>query len=167
MVESLRQAGNTWIPKRSRRDGSPVDLDRGVLVPRPLRQAVVDVDDALSIEDVAGRPKCFGDLALRAEVEKRREGEPHAAPFVRDRRAAQRAADLARRHALGPIEHGGIEAKMLDAAKHSDMALVEDRGPLHRGAVQGLAGAAVAELGIHRIGADLVADRTAMTACAI
>jgi hypothetical protein len=136
-------------------------------VARPFGQAVIDVDDPLSIEDVAGRPERFGDLALRAEVEKRREGEPHAATLVGDRRAAECAAHLARRHALGPIEHAGIEAEMLDAAKHSDMALVEDRGPLHRGAVQCLAGPAVAELGIHGIGADLVADGTAMTARAI
>ena len=136
-------------------------------MPRPFRQAVIDVDDALSIEDVAGRPKCFWDLAIRAEVEKRREREPHAPPFVGDRRAAKRAAHLARRHAPGPIGHAGIEAEMLDPANDSDMALEENRGPLHGGTVQCLAGPAVADLGIHRIGADLVADRAAMAACAV
>src|SRR5262249_18536966 len=146
-------------------DGSTVDLVRGVLVPRPFRQAVIDVEDALSIEDVAGRPECFGDLAL--EVEEHREREPHAPPFVGDGRAAKRAAHLARRHAPGSSELAGIEAEMLDPANHSDMVLEENRGPLHGGAVQCLAGAAVAYLGIHRIGADLIADRAAMAACAV
>ena len=56
---------------------------------------------------------------------------------------------------------------MLDPPDQSDMVLGEDRGPLHGGAVQCLAGPAVADLGIHRIGADLVADRAAMAARAV
>jgi hypothetical protein len=36
-----------------------VDLVRGILVPRPFGQAIIDVDDALSIEDVAGWPERF------------------------------------------------------------------------------------------------------------
>src|SRR5205814_7205173 len=54
-----------WLTRS--RCGSPADLLRGGLVPRPFRQAIIDVDDALSIEDVAGRPERFGDLARRVE----------------------------------------------------------------------------------------------------
>jgi hypothetical protein len=90
---------------------SHTDLVRGVLVPRPFGQAVIDVDDALSIEDVASRPERFRDLALRAEFEQCQEREPHAAALFGDRRAAKRAAHLARRHAPGPVEHAGIRRK--------------------------------------------------------
>ena len=136
-------------------------------MPRPFGQAIIDVDDALSIEDVAGWPERFGDLARHAEFEQCREREPHAATFIGDRRAAKRAAHLSRRHASGPVEHTGIKTEMLDPAGHSDMALVEDRGPLHGRTVQCLAGPAVADFGIHRIGADLVAHRAAMAARAV
>src|SRR5215469_11801308 len=48
---------------RGSRDGDPhtlagsstADLFRSVFVPRPFGQPIIDVDDALSIEDVAGR----------------------------------------------------------------------------------------------------------------
>src|SRR5262245_1546499 len=131
-------------------DGSTVDPVRGALVPRPFRQAVIDVDDALSIEDVAGRPECFGHLALRAEVEEHREREPHAASLVGNRRAAKRAADFARRHAAGSSELAGIEAEMLDPADQSDRVLGEDRGPLHGGTVQAVAGPARGDVDTHR-----------------
>ena len=136
-------------------------------MPRPLGQAVIDVDDALPIEDVASRPECFGDLALRAEIEQCGEREPHAAAFIGERRAAKRAAHLARGHASGPVERAGVEAEMLDSAGHADVALVEDRGPLHGRTVQCLAGPAVADLRIHRVGADLVVDGAAMAARAV
>jgi hypothetical protein len=136
-------------------------------VPRPFGQPIIDVDDALSIEDVAGRPEWFGDFARPAEFEQCREREPHAAAFIGDRRAAKRAAHLAGRHACGSVERGGIKAEMLDPADHSDMALMEDRGPLHRCAVQCLASPAVAYFGVDRIGANLVADRAAMAARAV
>src|ERR1041385_2330248 len=110
---------------------SNLHLVRAVLVARPFGQAVIDVDDALPIEDVAGRPERFGDLALRAELEQRRDREPHTAAFIGDRRAAKRAAHLARRHAPRPVEDAAIKAEMLDPADDSDMALLEDRGPLH------------------------------------
>src|SRR5262249_17048057 len=122
---------------------SSTDLVRGVLVSRPFGQAVIDVDDALRIEDMAGPPDRFGDLAGRAEFEQCRDREPHAAAFIGERRTAKRAAHLARRHAPGPVEHAAIEAEMLDPAGYSDMALVEDRGPLHWCTVQCLAGPAV------------------------
>src|SRR6478735_3303691 len=102
-------------------DRLPVDPVGGVLAPRPFRPVVIDVHDALSIEDVAGRAKCFGELALRAEIEEHREREPHAASFVGDRRAAKRAAHFARRDPPGASELAGIEAEMLDPANQSDM----------------------------------------------
>jgi hypothetical protein len=56
---------------------------------------------------------------------------------------------------------------MFDPPSQTDMTFVEDRSPLHGRAVQRLAGPAVADLGIQRIGAYLVADRTAVTACPV
>jgi len=116
-------------------------------VPRPFRQAVCHVHDALAVEDVTRRPERFGQLANLSEIEQGRKREPHAAAFVSDGRAAARTAHLARRRPLRAVEGVGIEAKMFDPPSQTDMTFVEDRSPLHGRAVQRLAGPAVADLG--------------------
>ncbi len=53
---------------------------------------------------------------------------------------------------------------MLNPGCEPDIVFMENRGPLHGRAVQHLAIAAVTNLGVNRIGADVVAHRTAMAA---
>ena len=48
---------------------SNADPFGGVLVPRPFRQAVCHVHDALAVEDVTRRPERFGQLANLSEIE--------------------------------------------------------------------------------------------------
>jgi hypothetical protein len=51
---------------------------------------------------------------------------------------------------------------MLSASGEPDIAFMKNRGPLHGRAVQHLASAAMTDLGIDRIGADLVEHRIAI-----
>ena len=67
-------------------------------------------------------------------------------------RLALAAADLAGQDPLGRVQAAVEESQAIHPCSESDVVLVEDRGPLHRRAMQLLAHDAVADLGIHRIG---------------
>ena len=57
-----------------------------------------------------------------------------------------------------------VELQAVDALGDANVMLVENRRPLHGRAVQFLAGEAMAELRIHRVGAHLVLNGTTVTA---
>ena len=65
------------------------------------------------------------------------------------------------------IERAIVEVQMLNASGKPNIAFMKNRGPLHGRAVQSLANAAMADLGIDRIGADFVPHRMAMATGAI
>jgi hypothetical protein len=56
---------------------------------------------------------------------------------------------------------------MFNASDEPNIALVENRSPLHGRAVQHLADGAVTDLGIDRVGADFVLHRFAVAASAV
>jgi hypothetical protein len=56
---------------------------------------------------------------------------------------------------------------VVDTGSESNISFVEDCRPLHGGAVQRLAVAAVADFGVDRVGANLVRDGTTLAFGAI
>lgn len=133
-------------------------------MPRPFGQAVFDIHHPQPIEDVTARLKGLGHIRRDAEIEQGREGEPHAAALVGDRGAAEGAAYLGRQAAAEFVARGVVEAEMVEAPGDLDVVLLEDRRPLHRGAVQFLASPAMADLGVRGIGRDRIGDLAAMAA---
>jgi hypothetical protein len=75
---------------------------RAILMAGPLGQAVIDVDNPLVVEDVAGGFECRRDFRNMTEVEQGRKREPHSAPFIGDQRSTAPAADFARKESLMP-----------------------------------------------------------------
>jgi len=73
-----------------------------VFVAGPFGQVVVHVDHAEVVKNMAGWSKGFRHPRGVAEIEERGEGEPHAAPFVCDRRAAASTTDLAGQNSFIP-----------------------------------------------------------------
>lgn len=65
------------------------------------------------------------------------------------------------------VERTVVEAQIRNTRNKPDIVLMENCGPLKRRAVQRLANPAVTNLGIDRIGTDLVPHRFAETACSI
>jgi len=92
-------------------------------VPRPFGQRVIDVDDALSIEDVAGRPERFGISPFAPNSNSVGNASHMRRPSSATGVPQSAQLTFARRHAPGPVEHAGIEAEMLDPAGHSTWRL--------------------------------------------
>ena len=135
---------------------------RPVFMPGPFRQSIDYVEHTHAIEDMAGRTEGFRYSWGVAKVEQGREGEPHIPPFVCDRRAAQSATHLAGQGSLVAIARAAKKAQVVDACNESNISFMEDRRPLHWGAVQRLAVATVADFGVYRVGANLVRDGTTL-----
>jgi len=151
----------------------PSQQRRPVLVPRPLGLVVAEIDAALPVKKVARVSERVGHYSS-VEVEQRPESQPHVPSLVRYRGPAIRAADLHRQHppagVVGrpaPIELGAVEEQIVVATREPHVALSEDAHPLEGGAVELLAGAAVAELGVDGWAEDAVRDAAAVARCGI
>src|SRR5512134_2956992 len=71
-------------------------------------------------------------------------------------------ADFAGQNSLGPVQIAVEEPEVVETCVKSDVALVEDGGPLHRRTVQLLAHDAVTDLRVHGIGANVISGRPAV-----
>ena len=130
-------------------------------MPGPFGQIIPMVADPRAVEDMAGGLEGIRDPGVVPEIEQCGEGQPHPAPFIGNGGAASPAADLAGQDAFGPVLLAVEKAQMIDAGDKPHVALVEDGGPLHGGAMQFLACRAVTDLRIHGIGAHFVYGRPA------
>ena len=140
---------------------------RVILMTGPFGQVVIDVDNPLFVEDVAGGFECSRDFRNMTEVEQGRKGEPHSAPFIGNQCSAAPATDFARKDSFMPELFSVDEPEGFEPLRYSDVTLVKNGRPLHRRSVQFLAGQAVAEFGIHGIRAHLVLNRAAVAACTV
>ena len=138
-----------------------------IFVARPLGQIVMDVDDPGAIENMAGGHKRLGHLGRKTKIKERRERQPHAAPLVGDGRPAPAAGHLAGQNSVMDVLLAVIEFKAVHSLDDSDVTLVEDGRPLHGRAVQAPACGAVADFGVHRVGAHLDLNRLAKAACPV
>jgi hypothetical protein len=77
---------------------------------------------------------------------------------------AKITAYFAGQNSLGPVQIAVEEPEVVETCAKSDVALVEDGGPLHRRTMQLLAHDAVTDLRVHGIGADVISDRPAVAA---
>jgi len=116
---------------------------------------------------MAGGHKHFGHPGRETKIKERREGQPHAAPFIGDGRSAQTTAHLAGKHSVMDVLIAVIEFQAVYASGYPDIALVENGCPLHGCAVQALACLAMADFGIHRVGTHFDLNRLAETACPV
>ena len=132
-----------------------------VLVPGPLGEIILEVNDPHAIENMAGWFEYIRHLGKVPEIKQRGEGKPHSASFIGNGSAALAAADLAGQDAFVPALLAIEKMQMIHAGGEPHMALVKDGGPLHRSTVQFLARQAVTDFRIHGIGAYLVANRPA------
>lgn len=130
----------------------------------PLRQIVVYVNDSQAVKNVAGGFECSWDFRNVTEVEQGGKREPHSSPFIGDQRSTASAADFTWKDSLILQAFAVEESQILDAMGDSEVTLVKDGCPLHRRAMQFLAGQAVAELGIHGVCAHLIVNRPAVAA---
>lgn len=73
-------------------------------------------------------------LAVASKLDQCGEHQRHVAPLVHDRRAAVRAPDLAGEVMRGRTRGRAVEGEALGAAVEGHVPLVEDGGPLERGA---------------------------------
>lgn len=129
---------------------------------RPLRQLIDDIHHPHAVKDMTARPERCRYLWPRVKIEERGKGQPHISPFIGNRRTAQCTGYLARQYSFAAIEDAVVEPQVSDPGNEPDILFMEDCGPLHGCAVQGLTVAAVAYLGIDRIGADFVPYCTTM-----
>jgi hypothetical protein len=136
-----------------------------IFVAGPLGQIVIDVDNPQAVKDVAGGFERCRDPGGMTEVEERWERKPHSAALVGDQRPAAVTADLAGKDSLISFVFTVEEPQMRDPFREPYVTLVKDGCPLHRCAVQFLAGQAMTDFGVHWIRTDLVLNGATMAPC--
>ena len=99
----------------------------------PFRQVIVHIDDPRTVENVAGWQKGFRHRWRKTEIKERRESKPHATAFISDRRPAQTAAHLAGENPFIAVFFAVLEFQAVRTFGYSDIVLVKNRCPLHRG----------------------------------
>jgi hypothetical protein len=110
---------------------------------------------------MAGWFKRIRHPAAMPEIKQRGKGQPHPTPLIGDESSAPFAADLARQNSLVEALFAVKKIKVLQPGGEPYMVLVKYGGPLHGCAVQSLTGRAVANFGIHRVGAHFVSNTPA------
>lgn len=93
--------------------------------------------------------------------------KPHPAPLISNRSPTLFTTDLAGQRALMPVLITMVKLQQICSGREPNLMFMKDSRPLHRGTVQNLTGATVAELSIDGLSAHLITYPVAKASCPI